>query len=99
MVQTAIGRPVVAPIVTAIAAPVAIETAAVIAVPAIAITAPGIAVAATGDYKQDYDSVFGGVDEQENVVMLSGDTRLPLDRILSVYQVAGGWRILSDFLA
>lgn len=58
-----------------------------------------IAVAATGDYKQDYESIFGGFDEQENVVKLSGDTRLPLDRLLSVYQVGGGWRILSDFLA
>jgi hypothetical protein len=59
-----------------------------------------IVVAATGDYKNNHEWLFEGVDEQENVAKFSGDNRLPLDRVLSVYQQGnGGWRILSDLLA
>lgn len=59
-----------------------------------------LVVAATGDYKNNPEWTFLEVDEQENVAKFSGENRLPLDRILSVYQAGNGvWRVLSDFLA
>lgn len=59
-----------------------------------------VAVAATGDYKSDGRRTFAGVDEQENVAKFSDGSRLPLDRILTVYQAGNdAWQILSDFLA
>jgi hypothetical protein len=59
-----------------------------------------VVVAATGDYKNNHEWIFEGVDEQQNVAKFLADNRLPLDRILSVYQLGNGsWRILSDLLA
>jgi hypothetical protein len=57
-------------------------------------------VAATGDYKDDHEWVFDSVDEQDNVAKFASENRLPLDRILSVFQLGGGvWRVLCDALA
>ena len=59
-----------------------------------------LVVATTGDYKKDHEWYFAGVDEQDNVARFSSDERLPLDRLLTVYQMSNGsWCILSDFLA
>jgi len=44
-----------------------------------------VIVAATGDFRSEHDWIFASVDEQDNVAKFSGDNRLPLDRILSVY--------------
>lgn len=59
-----------------------------------------VIVAATGNYKNEHQWNFESVDEQENVAKFVGDGRLPLDRILSVYQGAkGDWHVLCDVLA